>query len=55
LEINLLYNLSELFTYNPAVSKIKGVVGNPGTTSPAIPKQSERVPKTINITLTRFM
>jgi len=39
-----LYNTGELLTYNPAVSKIKGVVGKPGMKIPIIPRMSDKVP-----------
>ena len=49
--ISWLYSLSELLTYNPAVSSIKGVVGRPGMKIPAIPKKSETVPRAIKTSL----
>ena len=57
--VNHRYNLSELFIYKPAVSKRNGVVGNPGTKIPRIPKISDIVPNTIstifNISLLSIM
>jgi hypothetical protein len=51
LVINLLYNFSELLTYNPAVRRIKGVVGSPGMKIPSMPKKSEIVPSIIKTIL----
>ena len=47
----LLYNAGELRTYRPALSKMNGVAGNPGTKIPIIPRNSETVPANISIGL----
>lgn len=49
------HSSSELLIYDPAVSNIKGVIGNPGTTRPIIPIQRDNKPDAINMTLMKFM